>query len=355
MCVISVILPSYNVGKYISKCLNSILEQQFQDFEILVVNDASTDQTKEICCEFAELDSRIKIIDQSHQGPAAARNTGIKYAKGKYVLFLDPDDWIEAPMLNDMIALAENHKADIVVCGVSVDYEDEKRTDFLRTDDAVFFSDTNNFGELFWRLMGENLSHFVWNRIIKTEMIRDNNIKFPIILPSEDLFFNIDTFKVAHTIVTTSSIYNHYVRRRVSVLSSYSSLTFDVPKLSVEKFKNLFLFFSLHGEQYDDFLMQLKFSHYLNVPLNIYRSGGIENKQERINLLKKYIYNDSDVDAIIGEYKSNIKFFKRSFLIHVFLFARNLSPGCMDNLYRFLWMIKNKLYFLYIKIRKYIV
>ena len=153
MCLVSVILPSYNVDKYISKCLNSILTQTFQELEVLVVDDESTDNTKSIALDFAKNDERVRIIEQRHAGPSEARNTGIKNAYGKYIIFIDPDDWIESSMLEDMVNLAEKHNADIVIGGVCVEYEDEGRTENFSFQEKVFFSDKDNFGLLFWNLM----------------------------------------------------------------------------------------------------------------------------------------------------------------------------------------------------------
>lgn len=355
MCLVSVILPSYNVDKYISKCLNSILTQTFQELEVLVVDDESTDNTRSIALDFAKNDERVRIIEQRHTGPSEARNTGIKNAYGKYIIFIDPDDWIESSMLEDMVNLAEKHNADIVIGGVCVEYEDEGRTENFSFQEKVFFSNNDNFGLLFWNLMKVKLSHYVWNRIFRADLIKENGLEFPLILPSEDLFFNIDAFNSAQTIVTTSNIYNHYIRRKVSVLSSFSPLTFDVSRLSVKKFEEMFAYYSLKGKEYDDFLLNLRFSHYSNVPINIHRSGAEKNKKRRITWLKKYVYEDDRLGIIVKQYIKRYSFFNRPLLSNIFLFALHFPPFMMDNMYRQLMMLKNTFYGVYLKLRKFLV
>ena len=98
MCLISIIVPVYNVEKYLERCLDSILSQTFSDFELILVNDGSTDHSLEICRSYAEKDERILLIDQENRGLSAARNAGIAVAKGEYLGFVDSDDYIAQNM-----------------------------------------------------------------------------------------------------------------------------------------------------------------------------------------------------------------------------------------------------------------
>lgn len=111
---ISVIVPVYNVEKYLDQCVKSILAQSFPDFELLLVNDASTDNSLNKAKEY-EYDKRVKVLDKPHGGLGDTRNYGVEHAVGKYLLFVDSDDWIEEDMLRDLYALAEAYRADLVV------------------------------------------------------------------------------------------------------------------------------------------------------------------------------------------------------------------------------------------------
>ena len=113
---ISVIIPVYNVEKYLGECLDSILAQTFQDFEIICVDDGSTDRSLDILQEYKRKDDRFVIFQQRHAGAGAARNHGLKLAEGKYIQFLDSDDYFEPTLLEELYTRAEKFGSDLTVC-----------------------------------------------------------------------------------------------------------------------------------------------------------------------------------------------------------------------------------------------
>ncbi|MCH5296582.1 MAG: glycosyltransferase [Ruminococcus sp.] len=133
---LSIIVPVYKVEKYLPKCIDSILAQTFTDFELILIDDGSPDRCGEICDEYASKDSRIKVIHQKNQGVSAARNVGLDIAKGTYLGFVDPDDWIEPKMYDVLIRTAKEKKADVVVCGIN----------YYQCDGTFIRSDLTNTG-----------------------------------------------------------------------------------------------------------------------------------------------------------------------------------------------------------------
>ena len=125
--LISVIIPVYNVEEYLRECIDSVLNQTFSDFEVILVNDGSTDSSGEICDEYVEKDERVTVIHQKNGGLSVARNIGLSEANGKYVYFLDSDDYISENALATLLNIAENDSSDIVFF------------------DAVSFTDTDDF------------------------------------------------------------------------------------------------------------------------------------------------------------------------------------------------------------------
>lgn len=115
---ISIIIPAYNIEKYIRKCIDSILQQTYTDYEILIVNDGSTDQTGLICDEYKRLHPKIQVWHQENQGQSAARNLAINMACGEFITFIDGDDWISDDYLEQMIAAVDKTGADVSVCGL---------------------------------------------------------------------------------------------------------------------------------------------------------------------------------------------------------------------------------------------
>ena len=114
---LSIIVPVYQAKEYLEKCINSILEQSFVDFELILVDDGSDDGCERICNDYAKKDERVKIIRQENQGVSSARNTGLDYATGKYIAFVDADDWVEKDLFEESINAIEKSKADILYHG----------------------------------------------------------------------------------------------------------------------------------------------------------------------------------------------------------------------------------------------
>lgn len=114
--VISVIVPIYNVEKYLPRCIESILNQSFKEFELILVDDGSSDNSGKICDIYAEKDERVKVIHKENGGVSSARNVGIKAVNGEYIGFVDPDDYIDREMYKNLYELCENNNCDIGIC-----------------------------------------------------------------------------------------------------------------------------------------------------------------------------------------------------------------------------------------------
>lgn len=135
MPAISVIVPVYNIEDYISKCIESILNQTFTDFELILVDDGSTDQSGKICDEYSKTDKRIHVIHQLNKGVSNARNTGAHYSKGAYISFIDGDDLVSDEYLNTLYSLCTDHKAEMSICGIQrVINNHIKQTDCTRSE-----------------------------------------------------------------------------------------------------------------------------------------------------------------------------------------------------------------------------
>ena len=117
MCKVSIIIPIFNTGTLLNRCVKSVLEQTLTDIEVILVDDGSSDDSGKICDEFAQKDSRVKVIHKSNEGVSVARNTGISVAQGEYIGFVDSDDWIEKDMYQNLYSKAKETNAEIVMCG----------------------------------------------------------------------------------------------------------------------------------------------------------------------------------------------------------------------------------------------
>lgn len=123
---ISIIVPVYNTGIYLKKCINSLLNQTLRDIEIVLIDDGSTDESRDICDEYAKKDDRISVIHKRNEDVSIARNIGIKKSKGKYIGFIDSDDWIESNMYQNMYKYIKDYDVDIVFCDAVTVYDDKQ-------------------------------------------------------------------------------------------------------------------------------------------------------------------------------------------------------------------------------------
>lgn len=222
MTKLSIIIPIYNTGIYLHKCIKSILSQKLLDFELILVDDGSKDDSGAICDEYAEKDSRIKVIHKENEGVSIARNTGISMAEGEYIGFVDSDDWIEADMYETMYKLALSRECDIVMCDAVTKYDDlpDEEDTITGLSGGELLSKKDIHPELLREMAGSS-----WRCIYKKELLKNNNITFPQNIPlSEDRMFNILAFGYANGVYYTKTpFYNRYVREGSAVSKYYGN------------------------------------------------------------------------------------------------------------------------------------
>lgn len=216
MAQISIIIPVYNSEKYLRKCFDSITKQTFSDFEVIVINDGSKDNSGEICDHYAKIDSRFKIIHKKNEGVSIARNTGIEHASGEYITFIDSDDWIDDDYLQMMMSVAITD-CDLVVSGVINEYinGDTSKLGISRN------SFSSNNAKLLHQLIKSRLYFGPYNKLFKYNIIKQHNILFPHdISYGEDRIFNYAYMHYVDTIQTISYAGYHYLRLTEGTLST---------------------------------------------------------------------------------------------------------------------------------------
>ena len=232
---ISIIIPVYNVEKYLRECLNSILNQTFQDFEIICVDDGSTDKSLEILQEYKKKDDRFVILQQRHSGAGSARNNGIRLAEGKYIQFLDADDYFEPDLLEEMYNHAERFDADLTVCS-SRKVDDEGNITETGSPNFPINIDKIPMEKVFNRedFKDDIFSLFtpiVWNKLIKKSFLEENHLEFPPLTIYEDIAFMHSLVLCANKIVAfNKELINYRFNRPGSLVSTRSSHTIEAIK-----------------------------------------------------------------------------------------------------------------------------
>ena len=213
--MISVIVPVYKVEPYLRKSVESILNQTYSDLEILLIDDGSPDRCGEICDEYEKKDSRVRVFHTENRGVAAARNLGLREAKGDLIGFVDPDDWIEPEMYEILLNTLNNAGADISVCGVWNEYPSF-------TNEKKRFEDTVYTGKkAIIALLDENINGQVWNKLYRRELLR--NLLFPGGKTYEDIEFMDQVMIKMGKVATTSSMGYHYRHRNEGITQEYSA------------------------------------------------------------------------------------------------------------------------------------
>ncbi len=217
---VSVIVPVYNVAKYLPRCLDSLKEQTLKEIEIICINDGSSDESGDILNKYAGEDDRFVIIEQENKGVSAARNRGIELAKGEYIAFVDSDDYVDIQMCEDVYSLSVKTNADIAVFGGSVFTEEATNNEYL-TNAQRFFEQNLTTRTVEYAnnsvcaLCKETGSWpLIWNKFYKRELISECGSFSTELALGEDEAFLFDIFPLARKIVYTEEKYYHYLRNR---------------------------------------------------------------------------------------------------------------------------------------------
>lgn len=262
MAEISIIVPVYQVEKYIRQCIDSILAQTFTDFELILIDDGSKDNSGKICDEYAVKDNRIRVIHQKNCGVAAARNNGIANAKGEYICFVDADDWIDNTMLghclscikeNDADVLRHGHITELFKNGKCVSKEIVNAPDFAK---CLTHSQIAEYIDQFWH----NCSNYSVNYFFKKKLVK--NIIFPDIKVSEDHIFVLKALQECERICFLSEEPYHYCMRMGSSANRWQETGIECQLNMVRACHHFMDSFGIKEEQKTKLLSNLILSAY---------------------------------------------------------------------------------------------
>lgn len=213
--MLSLIIPIYNASTYLAFSLESLLPQPFQDFELILVDDGSTDASPSICDEYAAKDERIRVLHEPHSGVANSRQVGLEAAKGMYILYVDADDQVDPCMIADMYQVAVDQEADMVLCDYrELTHEGEvyRKQEPTSLDGVAVLED----------LLDGKLYGALWNKMMRREWLLRTKAAFPLQLTMrEDLIFLSQCLPYASKIAYIPKAYYGYERRNTSALTSH--------------------------------------------------------------------------------------------------------------------------------------
>ena len=236
MCKVSEIVPIYNVEKYLKRCIESLINQTFEDIEIIALNNGSTDKSLDILNYYAYKDKRIRVINNKNIGVSKSRNIGIKEAKGEYIVFVDSDDWIDSNMIEILHKTISDNNCDLVMCTYVREFANHSKEKVFNLPEINIYEGIQVKNELLRKLVGpiqkelanpEYLDALgtVWAKMYKTSILKEKNLRFidlKEIGSGEDILFNIYVFnEVSKVILLNKPMYHYWRENDNSITSRY--------------------------------------------------------------------------------------------------------------------------------------
>ena len=214
--LISIIVPVYNVEKYLDKCINSLINQSYKNLEIILIDDGSNDNSREICDEYALEDNRIKVIHKENEGLSATRNLGIDISKGDYIIFIDSDDWVNKDIISKLLNLIKKYNSDIAVCDYSLAYDENEHIEKEKIYEKNF-SSIDALKDLYERTGGV-IKSISCCKLYKRKLFKD--IVFPVGKIHEDEFVTYKLLYKAKRISYINEKLYYYRQRANSIMHS---------------------------------------------------------------------------------------------------------------------------------------
>ena len=284
---VSVIVPVYNVEKEVSKCLLSLILQKFEDYEIIIVDDGSTDNSNDVCEKIKSRSDKIRLFKTKNNGLSAARNFGIGKAKGSYIVFVDSDDYVDPDFLFKLHRSIISNNADIAICGYTEFFKNKMknvttRDTSLSRKDALIRLLTKQ----------ENLDVVAWNKIYKRDLF--DKISFPEGFIFEDTLTTYKIFNCSNKINYISSPLYNYVRRSNSIMSEANTILRLKTKVSAAK--NAIKLFSKDAELFEASNYSLLLSYLQFIDFSVRKEISIEYfyKYKKLILDKKNYFLKND-------------------------------------------------------------
>jgi len=340
--LMSVVIPVYNVDKYLDRCIESIISQTYKRLEIIVIDDGSTDSSSKKCDEWARKDNRIRVIHKENEGLGEARNTGIENAKGDYICFVDSDDYINENTVEESVSYIKKYNAEIVCYGFIIEDAHRNITNIVKSDNEIFFEGKDKIREEFIPgMIGMNpktgkrigLWMSLCGGVFSLKLIKNSKWKCESErnIISEDVYSLLELYGYTNKVVVTDRVFYHYCRNEKSLTHTYRADRY-------EKIKQFYDECIIKCEKmtYPIVIKQELCQPYLDYTIEtmkqIVASKKVNNRYE----IKKIIY-DRHLQNVLSQSKKNkwplskkILFFAmRHYLVSVCIFLLLIKTKAM--------------------------
>lgn len=318
--MISIIIPIYNVEKYLDECLTSVMNQTYKNFEVILVNDGTKDNSIEIVNKFISKHNNIKLVNKENGGLGSARNVGINHARGKYLIFIDSDDYIEATYIEKLYTEIEKSKSDIVICGINKYYENSKNIEPVNLE--VENNKSYSSLEAIKLLFTNKIFCHAWNRIYRKELFINNNILFPEGKLYEDILPAVKLISKSKKISFIKENLYYYRIREGAITSSKNIKAIEDYNYAIDKV-NKYISTSVYEESLKSEKVNFNISYTLSSldMLSIYTDYNKRKFYREYNIRYNKNYMEYGIIKVLSNKDIN-KWVKRDYL----LFKMGLLP-----------------------------
>ena len=289
--LLSVIVPVYNARTYIRNSLNSLLSNKSTDFEVIVIDDGSEDDSWQIINQISQEDNRVRGFHNENRGPGATRNYGIKVANGDYLMFLDSDDQIDSSGFEYVLQLLNNLNADLVIFAFQIILENSRQTflySYASCEETAIYDLKTSFPDLY----AHNLLNQVWGKIFSSEIIKNMDLSFSDYKYGEDRLFILDFLWHSRSIkIDSHCLYRYYIRKKESLITKFYEKKFEVCNLINSNIVNLQ---DKIGNFSDNGLVEINYMYLksiLSCMTNLYMTSCPYSRTQKRTQLKSILHN----------------------------------------------------------------
>lgn len=301
----SVIVPCYNVKLYLKECIESIIGQSFKDFELFIIDDGSTDGCSEICDKYKEKDNRIRVFHQANAGVSVARNKGIKNANAEWIIFIDPDDWVEKGMLEALHEIVSETKADLYLFDYYQEFAKKRVIKQFMSQSGYLPQETikelrlapfNQFiknGKI-----EEYETNVIWDKVYKTDILRSNKLHFiEEARKGQDVIFNAEAFQLCNSYYYFHKTLYHYRYLESSITNRYNPNVRFYNEIAFREQERIINQYKLQEEYWDNYYVRVLTRLYSCMRLYYFHEKNpkswLQTKKELRQVLKTEPYKNA--------------------------------------------------------------
>lgn len=310
---ISVIIPVYNVEDYLTESVDSILNQTYKNYEVILIDDGSTDKSPQICDTYSEKNDKVNVIHTDNRGLSAARNLGTEKAQGEYIFYLDSDDYIKNNVIERMVKFVEQYDVDIVCGNFMYAYPDKT---VIAINEEKEYEVLDTYSAMEQLIKGKKIQNFAWGKLIKKEIAQEN--KFPVGKLFEDMYWTHYIIDQAEKIVIDYQSFVYYRQRQNSISYSFNIRSLDQLDGMIERKEFI-------EQKYPDLLNKYKeimVKNSLNLAWCTVRYLKRKEQKKAINKLRDfylkfdYHQNNNEESKLISAFCSSIIKYKIKTIIY---------------------------------------